>query len=157
SAPYYFASETHKDTTYRYDGLDRLVEEIYADGTRINVSHDISSAAGEMATVLVSDETDRQTRYNFNAFDKLVERVKLYGSGTSKAVTNYQRDLLSRISKVLDPLGNRWTYQYDGLSRRRVVDDPDLGHWTYDYDDAGHLKNQTDAKAQATTLGYDSM
>ncbi|MFL5259439.1 MAG: toxin TcdB middle/N-terminal domain-containing protein, partial [Hyphomicrobiales bacterium] len=159
SAPYYTGSETRKDEVYDYDGLDRLLKQTHPDGQNVSLTHGLSTTGGEIATVLVKDESGRKTRYHFDAFGKLVERVKLYGSGTpqAEAVTQYVRDLLSRISGISDPNGNAWAYQYDGLSRRKVVDDPDLGEWTYAYYENGPLKDQIDAKGQLTHLDYDVM
>jgi YD repeat-containing protein len=43
------------------------------------------------------------------------------------------------------------------LGRRLSSVDPDLGTWNATYDAAGRLLTQTDAKAQVTTLTYDTM
>lgn len=40
-------------------------------------------------------------------------------------------------------------------SHKTASNDPDLRAWTYIYDTASEVVSQTDAKSQATTLGYD--
>src|SRR5436305_7395921 len=91
SAPYYPATETRKDESYNYDGLDRLISQTHPDGKVIALTYGISKTNGEVATVQVTDETSRNTSYHFDAFGKLVERVKLYGTAMPQAgaVTQY--------------------------------------------------------------------
>ncbi|MPY24338.1 RHS repeat domain-containing protein [Shewanella sp. YLB-07] len=46
---------------------------------------------------------------------------------------------------------------YDNYGRKLATDNPDKGRWSYDYNDFGELIKQTDAKGQATAMGFDAM
>ena len=113
------------------------------------------AASTDISVVTATDETSKVQSFTLDASAKLVKRTKM--KGATPLTTQYNRDLLSRIKTVLDPLGNKWTYGYDSLSRRISVADPDLGSWSYIYDAGSRLTSQTDAKGQMSALTYDAM
>ena len=153
SRPYYTGAVAQFEE-YAYDQLDRLVKQTHADGTDIDLTHGLSTAAGEINTIVQADETGRQTRFHFDGFGKLVARVAI---GGPERITLYDRDLFGRIISITDPGESTWAYTYDRGGRRTQVVDPDLGQWTYSYDAGGRLTSQRDAKWQLTTLAYDRL
>ncbi|MPY24443.1 toxin TcdB middle/N-terminal domain-containing protein [Shewanella sp. YLB-07] len=78
---------------------------------------------------------------------------------------NYYYDAYGNSGKVTTRAKNQtdsWQSQsisinYDNYGRKLATDDPDKGRWSYDYNDFGELIKQTDAKGQATTMGFDVM
>jgi RHS repeat-associated protein len=154
-APYYAGSASYA-TTMTYDALDRPIKTTHPDGKTVDIKYSLANAnALDILKVETTDETGKKTVQHFNADGQATKRVKM--KDATPLLTEYRRDLLGRITTVIDPLLNQWTYSYDNLGRRTQVRDPDLGTWTYAYDAAGRLVTQTDAKAQVTTLTYDAL
>ena len=154
-APFY-TGETQQSTSYTYDALDRLAKTTNPDASFSTLSYALAPAAAtDISVVTATDETGKVQTFTLDPNAKLTKRTKM--KGATPLTTSYNRDLLSRIKTVLDPLGNQWTYGYDGLSRRMSVADPDLGSWSYIYDAGSRLTSQTDARGVVTTLGYDSL
>ena len=52
--------------------------------------------------------------------------------------------------------GGGESYAYvDLLGRKTAMTDPDMGAWSYEYNAFGELIRQTNAKGEATRVGYD--
>jgi RHS repeat-associated protein len=154
-APYYQGG-TQYATTYAYDDLDRLVKTTNPDATFMTLSYALApSASTDILEVTATGETGKIQKYTTDANGKLVKRVKM--KGATPLLTEYRRDVLGRITTVIDPQLNQWAYTYDALGRRTAVADPDLGNWSYVYDAAGRLTSQTDAKGAVTALSYDAL
>jgi RHS repeat-associated protein len=155
SAPYHYG-ETVYSTLYTYDKLGRPVLTTNPDGTSSRLSYAIGGAGtADLIVTTLTDETGRVTVEAADANGKRVKRTRM--KEAAPVTTQYQRDGLGRILRIIDPMGNQWAYVYDGLGRRISVSDPDLGNWSYAYDNASRLVSQTDAKGQRAELGYDSL
>ena len=155
TAPFY-TGETQQSTTYTYDGLDRLTKVTNPDATFSTLAYWLAPAAAtDISIVTATDEIGHVQTFTLDANAKFTKRTKM--KGATPLATQYNRDLLSRIKTVFDPLGNKWTYGYDALSRRVSVADPDLGSWSYIYDAGSRLTSQTDARGVVTALSYDSL
>ena len=159
SQPYYSDTESAQWTSYTYDTLDRLTAITNPDASAVNLVHGLGAANSTViATVEASDEINRKILWSLDAAGKVVKRErKRTNAGDPIATTQYGRDILGRIIRVVDPNGNDWAYVLDGLGRRTAVSDPDLGDWSYVYDAAGRLLTQTDAKGQTSSMSYDAM
>jgi RHS repeat-associated protein len=156
SAPFYYDIDAQQLSKTTYDALDRPIKVTNPDGTFSTITYTLPPAASrDILIVTTTDETGKVQRQWFDADGQVTKRIKL--EGTNERVTEYKRDVLGRIIKVIDPALNTWTYTYDWLGRRTQVIDPDLGTWTYVYDISSNLVQQTDAKVQVTTLSYDQM
>jgi YD repeat-containing protein len=87
SAPRYDGAAA-KLTQYKYDALDRLIEQRHPDNATVALAHNVTGTflAGEIATVRVTDETARQTLYGIDAYGKVVRREKrgLDGAATPR-------------------------------------------------------------------------
>jgi YD repeat-containing protein len=155
TAPYYTGA-TPQWTVYGYDGMDRLTSITQPDGAFSTLTHGLAPAASAaIQEVTVSDEGGKLQKLSLDAQGKLVSRVKM--KGATPLLTEYRRDLLGRITTVIDPRLAQWSYGFDLAGRRISVADPDLGIWSYIYDAAGRLVSQTDAKGQVSTLTYDPL
>ncbi|WP_421696613.1 RHS repeat-associated core domain-containing protein [Aestuariivirga sp.] len=155
SAPH-LVPDTAYWTQYSYDKLGRLTQSVNPDGSTRATSYSLgASNSTDVLNATQTDEIGHQTIETVNAEGQRIRRTRM--NGPSPVVTQYQRDALGHIVRVVDPLSNQWSYAYDGLGRRTRVEDPDLGVWTYAYDNASRLTSQTDAKGQVTSLTYDEL
>ena len=155
TAPFY-TGDAQQAATYTYDGLDRMVKVTNPDATFSTVAYSLAPAdSTDISVVTATDEIGHVQGFTLDAAAKLTKRTKM--NGATPLTTEYRRDPLSRIKKVLDPLRSEWNYGYDALGRRVSVSDPDLGSWSYVYDAGSRLTSQTDARGVVTTLSYDSL
>ncbi|MEI7932103.1 MAG: toxin TcdB middle/N-terminal domain-containing protein, partial [Alphaproteobacteria bacterium] len=153
TAPYYFGEAAYW-TSYSYDKLDRLVRTTNPDGTAASLAYRLGTGTDLLSTTR-TDETGHQLIEATDADGNRVKRTRM--KDATPLTTQYLRDGLGRIVRVIDAVGNQWAYGYDGLGRRSSVSDPDLGSWSYAYDNASRLVVQTDAKGQRTDLTYDAL
>jgi YD repeat-containing protein len=143
----YYTGETPRQTTYRYDALDRVVEADLPGSGSVLTSYTASSQ-----TTTDPNGKTATTRYDYFGRATSVERP--FEGQTATTTTHYDR--LGRRDGMMDPIQASWTWGYDSLGRMRDEWDPDRGHWQYTYDDAGRPWTQTDAKSQVTTFDYDT-
>jgi YD repeat-containing protein len=156
----YYAGATPQVTTFRYDGLDRLVLQTNPDATTRSFVHDIDrrTLAGTsvpLARATSTDELGRQAVTVQDAAERPVELTRYLGG--SPVVEQRTYDRVGRLVGLADPANNLWTYQYDLRGLRLQASDPDLGVWAYGYDLAGRLTLQTDARGLDTILTYDAL
>ncbi|MEI8180322.1 toxin TcdB middle/N-terminal domain-containing protein [Aestuariivirga sp.] len=155
TAPFYSGDASYW-TTLSYDKLDRPVKATNPDGTSTSTAYGLGAAGStDLLVTTLTDETGHRVIEATDADGKRVKRIRM--KDTAALTTQYLRDGLGRIVRVIDPVGNQWAYGYDGLGRRTSVSDPDLGNWSYAYDNASRLTAQTDAKGQRAELGYDAL
>ncbi|MCA3562703.1 MAG: hypothetical protein IOC82_16990, partial [Aestuariivirga sp.] len=155
SAPYHFGEPVFS-TSYDYDKLNRLTRTTNPDNTSSSISYGLGgTGTAELLATTLTDESGHKQVEATDANGKRVRRTRM--KDASPVTTQYRRDGLGRITRVVDPLGNQWSYSYDGLGRRVGVNDPDLGSWSYAYDNASRLTVQTDAKGQRSELSYDAL
>jgi RHS repeat-associated protein len=155
TAPY-FAGETAYTTSFTYDALDRVIKAAQPDGTAVKTAYGLSSFA--FTTIGVTDELGRLTTTHYDGFGrKQKEIITSLDGGVEVPAVTIAYDVLDKIVRLTDALGNQWSYSYDALGHRTSASDPALGTWTYAYDAKGRLISQADAKGQVTTLAYDAM
>ena len=155
TAPFYSGSPAYW-TTLSYDKLDRVVRTTNPDNTFSSIDYGVGAAGS--TDFMVTTQTNEDGHKMIAASDARGNRVKrIRMKDATPLTTQYPRDALGRITRIIDPVGNQWAYGYDGLGRRTSVYDPDLGSWSYAYDNASRLISQTDAKGQRSDLAYDSL
>ncbi len=137
-------------TAHTYDPIGRE--------TRITNSDYTSRTIGyNQWTTTVTDENGHPRVNAADAFGRTV--LVLEKNQGQTYTTNYEYDLLNRLTKVKDAATpqNVTTINYDWLGRKTSMIDPDMGNWGYGYDNAGNLTRQTDAKGQTTCFYYDAL
>jgi RHS repeat-associated protein len=82
-----------------------------------------------------------------------VEQIRQMVDGEEQ-VARYDYDVLGRLTKVTDALGNQTLVSYDMLGRRTRVEDPNAGTFEYRYDNQGQLIEQIGADGESTRLRY---
>lgn len=119
---------------YSYDCLNRLTAVEGCDGAMQRIEYDPVgnvtaivdalenrtkyeySLSGKLTGVV--DALGNRTEYGYDPNDQLVE-IRQYGEFSGEAsdkhcqITKYERDLLDRVTKVIDPLGQIESYAYD--------------------------------------------
>jgi YD repeat-containing protein len=65
-----------------------------------------------------------------------------------------ERDILRRISRIVDPVGRAIELYYDPASRIDLVRDPLGRQWRYSYTPSGQLESVTDPLQQTTRYSY---
>ena len=166
-------------TTYFYDGQNRPIQTIYADGARETQSYELIETTTPQEALVLQRATrfknpdcyaDLPTPPNVTCGERLTalggrgwvsqkvaydRKMTDLDAENNRRVTEYHRDPLGRLKRVIDPRGSVWRYAYDTFGNRSESDDPDLGLWTFEYDASDNLTKVTDAKDQVRTFTYD--
>src|SRR5690606_973812 len=142
---------------YTYDGVGRVLETLYDDGTREEVRYtplrrelwdafDLDEDSPFFGTPL-THEQDGQGRLT-----AVIERID-----GDALVTRFTTDALGRNTSVTDAAGNRTTWRYDGLGRLLEVVHPDAGHRRMRYDADGNLIEWSDSLGNRLVRTYDDL
>ena len=133
-----------------YDGLNRLTQEIGAQGQTTTYGYDnqgnVMSIDGPLAGTL-----DVRT----NAYDALNRLVRV--TDPLAGQVSYGYDARDHLVSVSDPRTLKTSYAYDGLGNLNQLVSPDTGVTTNTYDPAGNLITATDAKGQQSRYTYDAL
>ncbi|MDC0662769.1 hypothetical protein [Marinobacter sp. SS21] len=96
-------------TRYRYDAMNRLVEEVQPDGSVLSYGYD--SAGNRVQLDVSTDDQTRSTRYGFDQLNRLAWVDDGLGE------TAYGYDQVGNRASVSYPNGNVTSYGYDALNR----------------------------------------
>ena len=148
---------TNGQTSYVYDGADRVTAEVYSvagderwrvtssyDGDRIHVD---PPTGGTPATTVI------------DARGQTTEFRQYHGSsptGTAD-ITRYAYTAAGALATVTDTASNVWRYTYNHRNEKITAQDPDAGTTTYTYDDLGRLASATDGRGKTLSHVYDSI
>ena len=107
SAPAY-NGDPAQYTAYGYDALDRLIKITNPDSTIVTVTPGLAAAASaDTITMSATDEAGLTQIYAYDGHGDLTKRTKM--KGATPLLTEYQRDSLGRVNKIIDPNLNQWT------------------------------------------------
>lgn len=149
----YTSGETPRWVVTSYDGLGRPRTVTHADGSYSENVY-ANDSNGKPYTAIY-DENGNEKLHWADTQGKLTRiREK---NGSAYYYTNYQYDVLDRLTRVVDHDGNATTVTWDSLGRKRTTQDPDTGLHTYEYDDGGLPIRETDAAGRVTTFSYDNL
>ncbi|MBI3241766.1 MAG: N-acetylmuramoyl-L-alanine amidase [Chloroflexi bacterium] len=153
-------------TTFDYDLLDRLTEEVNPLHHRWQYEHD---AVGNLT--VRTDANGDVTRYTYNA-DDLLTRIDYpddtgIGLGYDKVhnqtemtdslgVTHNEYDALNRLTASTNHIGQRVGYTYDPVGNRTSLTYPDGRKVTYDYDGTNFVKRVTDPEGNIFDVTRDA-
>jgi RHS repeat-associated protein len=135
----------NRTTKFVYDGLDRLVETIYADNTSTKTSY---NAAGKILTQ--TDQSERVTRYEYDALDQLKAVID-----TKQNRTEYNYDEAGNLTFQKDTNNNITRFEYDGLGRRIAVVRPMQQRSSSVYDKVGNIIETVDFNGDKIKYDYD--
>jgi RHS repeat-associated protein len=154
-------------TTYRYDALDRLIEETDPENKKTSYTYDshgnvlsITDGSGVRTSyeydalhrkVRQYDELDNHWSWQYDKLGNLTEHTDAKGNAT-----RYEYDLLNRLVSVIDDVNNATEYAYDAVGN--IMHIKDSGGKTISkkyYDKANRLEIQEDGLSNAYLYDYD--
>ena len=136
---------------YEYDVLGMCSSVRDANG---NLTRYKRNVFGELAQTI--DALNNIAEFNYDARGSLVSIIRSDSEGSLRK-TCYERDLLGRMTKVIDPLGQETRYAYNELGRLAAVFDAE-GHTTsYGYTPAGTLQSIGYDDGRTVGFGYDAL
>lgn len=167
-------------TGFTYDGLDRPIDTLLADGAKRSLAYLTVSLSLYGGPTLAYPATRSQDEHCFDATaantlcgeaiqvtdaaGRLIRSDRndaaltdMDAGGQTLRSTSYRYDRKGSLIGVTDPGGITFAYTYDVYGNRLTADDPGLGFWTLTYDANNNLLTQTDAKGQLISFAYDAL
>jgi RHS repeat-associated protein len=142
-----FTDSNNHTTTNVFDSLNRQIQTIYPDATRLSTGYD---AAGRK--VAETNQLNKVTLFGYDGSGRLVSVTNAMNQ-----VTRYQYDESGNEIAQIDALNRTNTYAYDGQGRR-------VAHWLpnnsieqFAYDLDGNLVFQTNFDGTVINKEYDGM
>ena len=132
-------------TYFTYDAVGNLVEKEDRDGYKTQFAYD---AVNNLQTVKYAD--GRQIDYTHDAVGRVVSMLDWLGE------TTYERDVLGRITKVVDHNNAVVRYKWGLLDERQELGYPNGDKVKYSYDVMGRLA-KVSAGNDITTYTYNQM
>ena len=145
----YFPGETRQWTSYYYDGLLRLQDTYYPDGTSLSVRYDGFTTAGTFHT------TDGETRTSSETANYLGQKTKSVDAAGTEVTYGYYPDGKLRWTRVGGNPDTQITLEYDDAGNRTRIHDPNYGPVTETYDAFGQLRTSLTPKGDLTEYDYD--
>jgi RHS repeat-associated protein len=153
SRPHYPAVPPTKATTYTYDPLGRLTQELLPDSTKIKHQHTFFTH-----TRWDGDNNQSLTERDING--RIVKTVNMWKNGwkTTPVTTRFDYEAFGLPHVITTDKGNKTTYTHDAIGRTVLSDQPDGGTVQYVYNgfDAVISKLHLGSNA-STTFVYDAL
>ncbi|WP_428243672.1 DUF6531 domain-containing protein, partial [Gynuella sp.] len=155
--------DIQRQTHYRYDARDQIVEETNALGVITRYQYDLrgNRTLVQEAVDAETGDSQRQTAYQYDLADRLTERVDGYGSHNAyrtRFVLNGHGDTIRQINAADSDEARITEYTYDLAGRvteQRTWSDNSLTEADirthYVYDEAGNLITQTTGRWDASS------
>ncbi len=147
-------------TEYTYDAQNRVLSEEFIGDQNHRY---LTSYKYDGWNVLVTDPNGNWKKLYRDAYGQLIQ-VDEYLANEVYA-TNYEYNLLGKITKITDSLGNERNFTYDSLGRllsqeemhQANTPEEDINIWAMEYDSASNLINTIDPKGQVIRYAYDGL
>lgn len=146
-------TDTDLYTTFTYDPLKRVTAAATTVGTTSTVYDD-------WKTTITDPESKVKDVYK-DAYDNIIQVDEHNDSSTY--TTSYEYNVLHKLTKLTDALGNVRNFLYDGVGNvisaedLHATADTTFGTWSYYYDYASNLTSRTDPNSQTVTFTYDGI
>jgi RHS repeat-associated protein len=145
----YFKNDTKQWTSYYYDGLLRLQDTYYPDGTHISVRFDGLTTTSSFYT------TDGRMRTSSETTNYLGQKTKTVDAlGTEVNYVYYPNGKL-KYTQVGTNSNTRIRLEYDDAGNRTMIHDPNYGVVNETYDAFGQLRTSLSPKHDLTRYDYD--
>ncbi len=162
SLPYFTSANTYGSATsapalftnYRYDPEGRITTVANAVGTTTNTYSDWR--------LTVTDALNNKKDMIKDAYGNLAQVVE-WPTSTTSATTTYAWNLLGKMTKLTDALGNIRNFTYDTIGRLtgsedlHAAGDTTFGTTSRQYDNASNLIQQYSPLGLATSYTYDAL
>lgn len=147
----YFPNETQQWTSYYYDGLLRISDTYYPDGTHSSVSYDGLTMTSTFHTI------DGRTRTSSETTNYLGQKTKSVDAlGTEVNYVYYPSGKLEYTQLGSDS-NTRIRLEYDDAGNRTKIHDPNYGIVKETYDAFGQLRTSLSPKHDSTRYDYDNI
>jgi RHS repeat-associated protein len=133
-------------TEYRYDKMNRIVNEIDALNGVKEFGYD---ASGNI--ISVKNENNNTTTMEYDSLNRVTVAIDPYNQRT-----RYTYNYLGLTVKATDALDNVVTIEYDEFGRQVRIIDQTGGVKSYRYDKNSRLTSETDELGRINTYAYDS-
>lgn len=134
------------ETTYSYDGFDRLAQQVFADASFEAFTYN------QIGNVLTkSTRAGQSIVFSYDPLNRLSTKAP-----QSQPTVTYAYDLAGRVTSVSDVSG-ALTYGYDTAGRNTSVTRPDSKVVSYQYDANGNRTRVTWPDAVYVTYSYDEL
>jgi len=130
-------------TTIQYDGVGRIIQETYADGSSIKAAYDDTNNK-----ITVTQPNGSQITYEYDPFGRLIKETNARGSST------YQYDEFDRLFAKTDAEGQITRFIYDAYGRVLTQNDG-MSTTTNIYNDAARVKTTIDGEGNQIRETYD--
>jgi RHS repeat-associated protein len=144
-------------TRYEYDPLGRLIREINARSITTRYDYD---PLNRLTTVVENERADRPAdhetnvaaEYTYDPVDNLVAIRDANGN-----TTEFEYDLLDRLTREINPLNAIWEYRYDPVGNLIERRDANGASTDYGYDADNLLKTINYSDGDAISFTYDAV
>jgi RHS repeat-associated protein len=134
------------ETTYSYDGFDRLAQQVFPDASFEAFAYD---PVGNVLTK--STRAGQSIVFTYDPLSRLSTKAP-----QGQPIITYGYDLAGRVLSVSDVAG-AFTYGYDTAGRNTSVTRPDSKEVSYQYDANGNRTRVTWPDAVYVTYSYDEL
>uniref|UniRef100_UPI003703B0D0 polymorphic toxin-type HINT domain-containing protein n=1 Tax=Streptomyces rhizosphaerihabitans TaxID=1266770 RepID=UPI003703B0D0 len=146
---------------YTYDGLGRQTEmrQIAGNGDGGAVLNTTQAIYGGDRTTVIPPVggTARTTVTDARGHTTEVRLLHARAPEAAYDTTTYGYSPRGELTKVTDPVGNKWTWTYDLMGRVTDTTDPDKGAAHLDYDDRSQIISTKDARNTVLAHVYDGL
>ena len=140
-------SNLKRTRSYAYDQVNRLIQEIGAQGQTTAYAYDTQ---GNLTKV--TDPLNHATSYSYDALNRLASALD-----PNNGTTTYGYNANDDLTSLTDPRGLNTAYAYDGLDDQSSVTSPDTGKTSRTFDPAGNVSVSTDARGDRTIYTHDAL
>ena len=145
-------------TDYDYDGLGRVSQVTYAQGTDDEAIERFAyDSAGNLTHF--TDANGHVTAYDYDALNRVIRIIEADPDGVSGPLaapeTAFAYDAAGNISRLTDARGHVTQYVYDERDRLTLITDANNQTTQFTYDGAGNLVTVVDALNRTTQHRYD--
>ncbi len=140
----------HQSRTFEYDGLNRLVESVDAEG---NISSREYDAVGNLLVEI--DPRPSRIEHAYDARNRRIETLEQLASGNLQ--TQFEVDAVGNVVKTTLPNGNEVEQTYDTLNRPTTSSDALGPLLSMEYDARGNVTASEDALGRRTETTYDGL
>ncbi len=151
---------TNVHYTYRYDGLNRIVQFIKPDNTGIDVRYE---GYDKILTERITDGSGGKSKAFYDVFGRLVG-LDEFVNELNSAHTQYEYDANNQLTKVIDADTQITTLTHDWIGNRLQIQRGPKRPWNYHYDLNGNLllklspmPDGADNSDYVTTYRYDEL
>jgi RHS repeat-associated protein len=147
----YFTNSLGRITTNIFDALNRQVQVLCPDGTKVSTGFD---AVGRR--VAVTNQDGIISRFGYDGLSRLLSATNGF-SATQTQWAQFQYDEAGNETAQVDALNRTNLFAYDGLGRRITHTMPGGQSESFNYDLVGNVTNYTSFNGAVITNQYDSM